>query len=410
MRAEERFELDNGLQVVLEPGGSSRFFTAVLVCPLPAEMSDRDVAAAALLNRLIWSGGTGLGTSLKQYEYRMIALRFGGSIGSQLLPDAMLIHYTLPSRHLDAALNYLAQQWSGLELERQQIDRARRRIEAEKQASMVSSVLNQLMREIEPRLWSDLRYRYRSYGSDAAMRAVGESDIQRIYALMRRPSRWTLIVTGDVETTRLRALAEEALGALEPAETEPISANPGEAPKLGARLRLPADLSKRHAVLCFRLPPAVDSGVEGPALLARYIERSPAATALRSELGPGAEFSVGIELRRESGILYLYAACSGENLSGDLAARLAELVRSVAMEDPDKKSLEAARKQLLISYWSRRQSAQSYAVWLGGRAAIGLDADDFATVLGKLGGGELRALAGKLLTAENRLTLVTVKQ
>ncbi len=407
------FSLDNGMRVIISRGASIPYFSAVLVCPLPPLSGESDRAAAAMLNRLIWSGGEGFGTSVSDYEYGMIALRFNGSIGSQLTPDALLIHYTMPSRHLDSVFRYMAMQWTSVQFDARRLESARRTVAAEEESKTTSSVLRQLMREIEPRLWPDLDYRYHGSSSMQELGTVGEDEVRAMYERMQNPVGWTLFISGDVQTSTVRAILDETLGTIGAAETESsgqAEPPPGEEPQLGIRLQLPADLSQRHALAAYRLPPAGEINTAAVLLLARYMNNAPGVAALRSELGDNALVSVGFDIRGRSGIFYFYAAWDDDPAKGDVVARLAGIAENTAGLDFDREILETTRKILLIDYWTRRQATQPYALWRASRIAVGLQEDDLVAGLQGIDEDNLKAAASQMLTADNRLNLVTIEK
>jgi len=407
------FSLDNGLRVIVSRGASIPFASVVLVCPLPPITADADRAAAALLNRLLWSGGEGFGTSVSDYEYGMIAMRFNGSIGSQLTPDALLVHYTMPSRHLDSIFRYMAMQWTSLRIDAERLETARRKVAAEEEAAATSSVLRQIMREIEPRLWSDLDYRFRSSGSMQMLKAISEDEVRALHQDMQNPAAWTLFICGDVQTATVRAILDETLGTIAvaaPDASEQAEHSAGENPQLGIRLQLPADLSQRHALVSYRLPPAREFDTAELLLLARYLNNSPGVKALRTGLGDNSLVNVGFDLRDKAGIIYFYAAWDDDPTKGDVVARLAGIAENAAGMDFDGEILESTRKALLIDYWTRRQATQPYALWRAGRIAAGLLEDDLAARLQSIDGNGLKAAAAQLLTSDNRLNLVTVEK
>jgi predicted Zn-dependent peptidase len=404
------FKLANGIEVVHSRAAGIPYFTAVLVCPLPPVTSDADRAAAAMLNRLLWSGGEGFGTSIKEYEYGMIALRFNGSIGSQLTPDAMLIQFTMPTEHMDSVFKYMAMQWTSLQITDARLESARRKVIEEERAGITSSVFNQLMREIEPRLWSDIDYRFRGTGA-AVLRGIGEEQIRLYQDRMRSPANWTLFIAGDVDSPRLHAILDETLATIGPSDATAGERqdNPvAQAPQLGVRLQLPAELSQRHAVTAYRLPAPAGFDTAALLLLARYLNNAPAVEELRKALGANSQVSIGFDLRRQAGIIYFYAAWDENPALGDVAARLAGIAEAVPTTEIDIARLEQTRKTLLIDYWTRRQATQPYALWRAGRIAVGLADDDLREKLQKLGATELKSTAAQLLKRENRINLVTV--
>jgi predicted Zn-dependent peptidase len=280
---------------------------------------------------------------------------------------------------------------------------------AEERSAASSSVLNQLMRELEPRLWSDLGYRFRGHGSANAIRQVGETEILSLYKIIRRPSNLSLMVVGDADFSRVRALAEEMLGAAEEGDQETREEEPGgEPPRLGARLQIQADLSQKHAVVAYRLPPSADYDVDALMLLAEYIRRSRAMS--EAEKSIGGDIILNLDTRRDSGVLYAYAVWSGNKTSEGVIGEITGLIEQIGGADIEEAKLEAARKALLISYWSNRQAIRNRAMMLAGRAALGLALEGPGSHYESLDPGALQSVAAELLRKENRLNLVTIEQ
>ncbi len=413
----ESFRLDNGIRVVVAENHSAPLCSAVLVCPLTADAGASDYAGAALLSRLIWGGGRGFGVAVREHEYRMIALRFGGSVGSQLAADALLIHYTLPPELLPSVFAYMALQMSTIEIGPERFEAAREAVAGEERAALASSVLAQLLREIELRLWSDLPYCLRSLGSGEALATADTEAVRAALRRLQNPGSWTLVVTGDVSRADVETALADTLAMIRP-DCQPDSQSPitetesGREPQLGLLLRLPAELSRRHAVVAFRLPPAAAADEAGLLLLSEYLRRSPALRDLRRELGDEepVDVSVGLDRRRLGGMLYLYAAWRSDFAAEQVAVRLGELAAAVAEDGPETAAMEAARSALLIRYWTRRMAVQPYALWLGLRVAAGDDLGDLPARLEGLEGEDLRRLAGELLSPGNRLSLITVER
>jgi predicted Zn-dependent peptidase len=303
----------------------------------------------------------------------------------------------------------MALQWTSLSITPERLESARRKVAAEEEAGITASVLRQLMRELEPRIWSDLDYRFRGYGGAAALQSVDGERLRAYYERMIRPADWKLYVSGQVEIANLRAVLQETVATIKPAAIADQPESPeGQAPQLGVRLQLPAQLSQRHAVAAYRLPAAAELDSAALLLLARYLNNSPAVEALRNELGANAQVNVGFDLRRQAGLVYLYASWDERPEFGDVAARLAVFAEEAATAEIDSTRLERTRKALMIDYWTRRQATQPYALWRAGRLAVGLTGDDLPEKLVGLTEDQLKSTAANLLRRDNRVNLVTV--
>ena len=411
-QAERSYTLDNGIDVIFIDDPGAAFCSAVLVCHLPQDYGAEFRANLSLLNHLVWSGGTSRGLSVKEHEFPLIALRFNGSISSQVTADALLIHYTLPREYLDEIFSYIALQLTGTELIPESLREAKEKVAASEQAARSSSVMNQLLRELQSRLWEDLPYRFRGTGSDGALDAATIDSVKETIGAVKNPSYWTLVVAGDFDTEKALADLRSTLGLIgadSGAQSEEEAVR--RAVRLGVRLQLPASLSGRHALLAYRLPPAAQTKAEGMQLLAEYLRRSPGTKQLAIDLsgeGRFTEVRIGLDMRNHAGMLYLYASWESEISNDEVLERLSELAKLSAEDVLDSDALESARKALLISYWTRRESTQAYALWRAQRLAVGISRDEFPDRIGELDEEALRELAGELLTKDNRLTLVTI--
>lgn len=407
----QQFELENGLNVVALPEQGSSLAGAVLICPLPTDATAAELADATLINRLIWGGGSALGVNLREHEYRMFALRFGGSISSQLLPDALVIQYTMPAELLPNVFKYMTVQWNGLMMNETRLQSLKQETASRQRAGRTSSVLRQLLPQVEKRLWSDLPYRHGSYGSEQDLAAADTERILATFRKMMNPSRWTLVVSGNVDSEILRDSLEQSLGTIvapEQTETEVPTASPSP-PRLGLKLQYPADLSRNYAVLAFRLPGASATNPDALMLLAETWLRSSKLATLRQDLSTAespAELNVSLELRRYAGMLYLSASWNADIGREEVLDRLREIVETAVGSEAE--ALGAARKSLLLRYWNRRESAELYSQWIAQRISIGLAEDRHAETISSLQDTDLDSIANSLLTKENSISLVTV--
>lgn len=405
------FQLQNGLNVTQLPGETGGLASVMLVCPLPAGTGAAELADIALINRLIWMGGEAQGTKIDEHEYRMITLRFGGSISSQVLADALIIQFTMPAELLPEILRQITVQWSGLRLDPQRIALLKQEIAAREQAALTSSVQNQLMRQVEKRLWPDLPYANGPSGSAEELAAATPERIAATYAKMRRPAEWRLFVRGVAIDDTLRAAMNATIGAIIAAPAAREERPPMAGPQLGTTYQLPASLSQQHAIVAWRLPAAHTLDQELLFVLAETIRRSPQMDALKQDLGASGsegDVQVGVDVRRDAGSFTLTASWDGTMPREEVVDRLRDLVQSVDGTGKTVEAFRAAVKAQKIRYWTRHASAPAYVNWRGLRASVGSATDDVEKDLGAINAAAMKQLGSKLLATENSLTLVTV--
>lgn len=410
---QEETTLSNGITVQFLPARSGGMATAVLVCPLPRGASDAQLADAALINRLIWHGGSALGRSVQEHEYRMFALRFGGSISSQLQHDALIVQYAMPAELLPEVFAHMAVQWSDLQIDPARLDSLKAEIVGRERTALTATVERQLLREVEKRIWGDLPYAASSYGSAGQLSVADPQRVRKTFALLRNPERWTLVIDGAVETPELIDALEATLGTIAIPDAAATDPQEGGTAMIGGALQMPAQLSRGHAVLAYRLPAAAEVDTEAVFLLVELIRRSPQFAALIDDLsveGSPAVLNVAADVRRDAGLFYLTAAWSGETAAAVVLDRLRFLVDAVNGEGESAGAFAAARKALQVRYWTRRESATAYAAWVAQRRALGLDDNDIAARLETIDPASIATLSTAVLTRENSLTLVTVAQ
>jgi predicted Zn-dependent peptidase len=399
------------LTVIQLPGGNGSLASVMLVCPLPAGVTSAELADVALINRLIWAGGEANGTKIEEHEFRMITLRFGGSISSQVVADALIIQFTMPAELMPEIMRQMTLQWSGLRLEPQRIALLKQEIAAREQASLTASVQNQLMRHVEKRLWPDLPYANSSYGSLEELAAATPERIDATYRKLRAPSAWRLFVRGVSIDEELRGTMNATLGGLAgtPAVKEDLPAIAG--PQLGTTYQLPANLANKHAIIAWRLPAAAAIDQELLFVFAETLRRSPHMAALKEDLAQGGDtgdVQVGVDIRRDAGSFTLMASWNGTMDRDEVIGRLRDLVTSVDGEGKTAEAFAAALKAQKIRYWTRRASSPAYINWRGLRATVGIAGDAVDDDLNTLNVAAMKQASATLLSKENSLILVTV--
>jgi zinc protease len=411
---QEFFSLNNGLRVIVVRDFSAPVCCAALVCPIPQGAGERELADAALIKYLVWGGSASGETSVSGQQLKTIAIRFGGSADSILAADALILYYSLPSQYLKDILRYMTLQISGLKPNAASIQVAGTKILQNEAALRTSSVLRQLLRTMEPYLWPDLPYRFKNYGSEQALQAAGEQSVLLTLRRISDPASWTLIITGDLSSQDVRRLVADTFGAVprseEPPATQPAQENP---PKLGKKLQRVENLTRNHAVVAYRLPALGESEAVALALLAEYLRRAPGTEEVKESLGSEgkpATIEIDLDQRKSAGVFYLYASWESEVSGDDVLAALQSLAEKHFAGPLDDESMNAARKAVLIRYWTNRQSAQTYALWRAGLAARGVLVDQFTEHLESLDQGRLAEITKLSFTFENRLSLITVEK
>lgn len=402
--------LKNGLSVNVINDDESKLVTVMLVCPYPNDFGQEEMADLSLINRLIWRGGSALGRTIEEHEFNMFALRFGGSMGSQLLADAFVINYTMPAELLDEVLTHLTVQLHSVNPDAEEIKALTAALIRQEQSVITSSVRGQIIRQLEKRLWAGLRYADNSYGSEKALNGASNKRIAATFSKIKNPANWELYVKGAINPEELTQKLESTLGTIpggEMAEIKEFSATS----QLGVKLELPARLSSKHAVLAYRIPKASELNQAAVSLLAETWSRSPQFEAFKEdllEIDANAIVSVGLDLRQFAGNIYIYASWQGDLAQDEVLDRMQFIAEGVRGLEASKEAFESARKSLKIDYYTTVRSSRKEVNRAAIQSILKKDQDDFIGKLDELTPQGLKEAVSGVIRKENSLMLVTV--
>ena len=408
--AQNEVALKNGLTVKQIDDNQSKLVTVLLVCPYPQDISQEELADLSIINRLIWKGGEALGRTIEEHEFSMFAMRFGGSIGSRMLSDAFVINYTMPAELLDEVLAYMTVQWNAVDPQPELVEALANGLIQQEQSVINASVKRQVIRQLERKLWSGLRYSESTYGSEDALKSSSPQRIKSTFAKVKNPSNWTLIIKGALDHDSLTQKLEATLGTIPGKRVEDVEREIAKA-DLGVKLELPARLSSKHAVLAYRLPEAAKLDHVAVALLAETWGRSPQFDALKEDLkasDPQAQLSVSLELKKYAGCIYIYASWKGDMIQDDILDRMKFIAESVRGEESSQEAFESARKALKLNYYAGRSSSSREVNWKALQMLLGKEDVDYVGKLNELTPTALKEAVAGIIRAENSLMLVTV--
>lgn len=408
--AQTEVTLKNGLSVNVINDSDSKLVTVLLVCPYPHDLTREEMADLSLINRLIWRGGSALGKTIEEHEFSMFALRFGGSIGSQMLSDALVINYTMPVELLDEVLSYITVQWNSVNPDQAELTELASALARQEQSVASSSVKRQVIRQLEKRLWSGLSYADSTFGSQEALSSSTPERVKATFAAFHNLNSWKLYIKGAVDSEALTSKLETTVGTIAAVQKQPEEFSPARA-DLGVKLELPARLSSRHALLAYRLPEANKVDQVAIALMAETWGRSPQFEALKEDLQKvdiAAELTIGLDVRKYAGSLYIYASWQGDLAQDDILDRMKFIAEGVRGEESSNEAFESARKALKINFYSSARSSRKAVNMQALQSLQGIASLDYINRINELTPASLSETMSGLVKPENSLMLVTV--
>lgn len=409
--SEER-TLANGINVRLLDGGSEHIASIALVCPLPAVRGEKDQAAIALISELIWTNREGRSEESAYDELVKAARRFNGTLSSEVTPDALVIHISLPESTLPFMLKRLAALWGELDINEEMLAAARARVLTKQRSFLYASMQNQVVRQMMNHLWSDLSYRLDQHGSDQALASVTTSDVNQMLLRLKQPSRWTLYLRGPGLTEENAALLENTLSTIEPGAEAAEEHQPELAAMSRKKINVPADIDEQFCGLAYRLPAA---GIRQYVLLDFIEELLLSSDGIReiaqklAEEGGTPQITVNAEQRRFSGALFIFASWKNQSVSVNTAVEeLYNYFESLAAEQSLEGSFEVARKRLTLKYWLRYSDMDEYTLWRARLASSGVEADTYIDTITELSYEDFKAFLSSQLNKSESVSLITV--
>lgn len=346
--------LDNGLRVIVAERRGSPLVALALTAPAGSLADPRGRAGVAALARQ-WALQ---GTATRPAQ-RIVAdtEALGASLGGAVGPDAASYELSVDGASLAPALDLLADlvrrpafASDGFEPVR---ERALDNLDGALQEPMA------LARRVAARSAFGASGYGRPPGGDAAgLRAATGEDARSAHARAWRPERAALIVVGDIDIARAKALAEAAFGDWRATTTPDAPAPPADADALPPpRTRLVDRPDAAQAAVIVARP--------GPA---RSDPDWPAAAVANAALGAGGSSRLNAELRYKRGLTYDAGSLLSQTRTPGLfyaatltrpesAAEVAALIQAELRRLGDAPLAPAeldARKRLVVGDYERR--------------------------------------------------------
>ncbi len=240
-------------------------------------------------------------------------------------------------------------------------------------------------------------------------------DLQAWYRRWYAPNNATLVVVGDVESSRVFALAEQYFGPLKPRAIQPLKPQT-EIDQLGVRrlvVEVPAKLPS--LVLGYKVPSLKTAGEHWEAyaleMLAGVLDGGSSARLSR-ELVRGKQIAVaagaGYGLSSRLSDLFELEATPAEGTSiYELEAALKEQINRLKRELASPEELQRIKAQVSASAVYQRDSNFYQAMQLGMLETVGLGwrtADEYVAKINQVTAEQVREVARKYLL-EERLTV-----
>ncbi|MBM3558666.1 MAG: insulinase family protein [Alphaproteobacteria bacterium] len=226
------FALANGLEVVVVENHRAPVVTQMIWYKVGAadEPAGRS-GIAHFLEHLMFKGTQ----TRAPGEFSAIVARNGGRENAFTSQDYTGYFQTVAADRLELVMELEADRMTNLALTDAQIEPERRVVLEERGSRVDSDPRSILSEQVQAAAWLNHPYRLPVIGWRHEIEAIGRAVIVDFYRTWYAPNNAVLVVAGDVEPVRLRALAEKYYGPI-PARPVPPRVRPAEPPQLAPRV------------------------------------------------------------------------------------------------------------------------------------------------------------------------------
>jgi zinc protease len=372
--------LANGLAVVTVESHGLPIVTASLVAAGGAASDPAGRAGAAGLAAAVMTEGTRSRTA-ERIDREVEAL--GSSLSSEAGWDGALIGITVQTAELDPALAIIADVARNATLADEEIERQR--------ATAIDAVTVSMRDPGDVASLAAMRalygagaYGHPAGGTAASLRAITRADIQRAYRTAWTPGGATLILSGDVDPARARALAERHFGSWTGAPSVFVALPAPSTPARNEIIVIDMPGSGQAAVavarntLARRDPRYYRALVANAVLGGGYSARLNQEIRIRRGLSYGS--GSGIEARRASGPFVAQTQTRNDAAAEVLGLTLAEM-RRLGAEPIPVAELTARRASLTGDFGRDTETTAGTAALIAGFVMRGLGPDEIGRYL-----------------------------
>ncbi|WP_043118909.1 M16 family metallopeptidase [Pseudacidovorax intermedius] len=413
----QQFRLANGMTLIVQP--DHRAPTAVQMLWVrvgSVDELDGTSGVAHVVEHMMFKGSA----LLKPGEFSRRVAALGGRENAFTTRDYTGYYQQLPVERLEEAMRleadrFASNQWPDDEFKREiEVVKEERRMRTEDQPrALLGEQQNAAIFDASP-------YRRPVVGWMSDLSAMTPDDVRGFYRRWYVPDNAAIVVAGDVDPQKVRALAERYYGRI-PARAVPVRKPYTELPQRGIRrIEFKAPAEQAYVSLAFRVPQldSLDEDSDAWALLVlaavldgyngsrldRALVRGPERVADGVSAGYGL-YGRGPQLFYLAGV-----PAAGKTTEAVEAALRAQVAR-IAQEGVSEAELARVKTQWVASETYKRDSVMAQARELGSQWVQGLSLDADARMLAKLLAvtpAQVQAVAGRYF-GDDQLTVATLR-
>ena len=412
-RPVSEFKLANGLTLVVVPDNRAPVVTHMIyVRAGAADEPPGKSGIAHFLEHLMFKSTEKLASG----EFSAIVSRLGGQNNAFTTSDYTGYYERVSKDRLKQIMEMGADRMANLRLSEDEVATERQVIIEERRVRIENVPSSILAEQMSAALYQNHPYRIPIIGWMHEMATLNREDAFAFYRVHYAPNNAIVVVTGDVDPSQVKALAEATYGTLKPNPAIGLRVRPQEpehrAPR---RVELKDPRAGNASLRRYYLAPAMGKSPPGEAE-ALYLLMKIAGTGGTSRLyqrlvvkdklaaSAGGWYS-GFAL--DSGSIGLYAV-AGEGVGLDAVEKAMDaVVHELRENGVTEAEFERAKKQFIAEFVYESDSQQTLARRYGAGLALGLTAaqiDSWPAEIAKVTLADLKRVAQKYLDIRHSVT------
>jgi len=409
----ESFTLANGLQVVVVPFHRAPAVTQMLWYKVGAYDDPPGKSGIAHFVEHLMFRGT---KETPPGGFSRLVAENGGSENAATSPDYTVYYQTVAADRLEFVMKLEAERMHDLVITEDQVTTEREVIIEERRTRVDNVPAAQLDEQRNAVLFLSGHYRLPAIGWLTEMRGLGADDARRFYATWYAPNNAVLVIAGDVDVDRVRALAETCYGPIPP---RPVSAHEAlaEPPKV-ATTRL--EMTNGHVASpewsrTYLAPNYTEAGgksADALTVLAEILGGGDSARLYQSlvvDKKLAVSAGAGYDPYRGAGSFDVYAEPKDGVSIADLEAAVGAEIRRFLSAGVDAAEVERVKQRLQASAIYSRDNLSSVARIIGASMAAGRSLDEVQAWPERIGAvtpEDVMAVARQVLKDDGAVTAV----
>jgi len=405
-------KLKNGLRVIIsEDHVAPTVSVAVNYNVGSADERAGRTGFAHLFEHMMFKGSENVGPG----EHWALVLNNGGTVNGTTNADRTLYFETLPANQLELALFLEGDRMRSLDINKANLDNQRNAVQEERRLRIDNQPYGQTYERLSEQVYDNFAYKHSTIGSMADLNAATVDDVATFFKTYYAPNNAVLSIVGDVDTKATLALVQKYFG---PIPAQPAAKRPdlAEAPHTAERRSMiDAPLARLARIdISWLVPPSGSPDGDALDVLQDLLAEGRSSRfneVIVRQKQLATDTAARVEDSRGPGLFQAFAAVAPGKSPADVEAAIYEEIEKVKTGPIADWEIEKAHNNARRSAAGTATSTLMRAIILGQYALFYNDPNlinTHADRIVKVTAADVRRVAAKYLTKDNRSVIVTV--